>query len=108
MNMSFTQFIAAVAMAGIVVFLVVAYRRYLAANSERRMRAMLNSVGLDPAIANHGDIGSIMDQVRQRCRSCASEAVCERWLAENERRGNHFCPNSRIFEALKKHSNAAG
>lgn len=108
MNMSFTQIVAAIAMAGVAAILFYAYRRYLAANSERRMRAMLKSVGLDPAIATDGDIPTIMKEVRQRCHSCASEDVCERWLTGNEEGDNDFCPNSRVFETLKKYSGAAG
>jgi hypothetical protein len=107
MNVSLIQAIAAIAMVGVAFALVFAYRRYLAVNSERRMRAMLKSVGLDPAIATSGDMETIMKEVRQRCRSCASEDVCERWLAGNEEGDNAFCPNSKVFEELKKFSGAA-
>ena len=48
MNVSLMQFFAAVAMVGIAIALLFAYRSYLANNSERRMRTMLESVGLDP------------------------------------------------------------
>ena len=48
MNVTMIQGIAALSMAGIAIILFYAYRRYLATNSERRMRAMIESVGLDP------------------------------------------------------------
>ena len=76
MDMSLIQTITAIAMAGIAVAIILGIRQYLAVNSERRMRTMLESVGLDPQIAISGEIPTIMKEVRQRCRSCATEAVC--------------------------------
>jgi len=107
MSVSLIQIVAAIAMIGVAVALVILYRRYLAANSERRMRSMLESVGLDPAIAASGEIPTIMKEVRQRCQSCGSEDVCERWLAENKEGENAFCPNSKVFEILRKYSSPA-
>lgn len=107
MDMSFIQVIAALAMAGATVALVLGYRRYLAQNSERRMRTMLVSIGLDPELATSGEMPTIMKEVRQRCRHCATEDVCERWLKENENGDNSFCPNAKVFEVIKKHSRAA-
>jgi hypothetical protein len=107
MNMTLMQFFAGIVMAGVAIGLFFAYRKYLAANSERRMLAMLESVGLDPAIAASGDIRTIMGEVRQRCQSCASEDVCERWLAGDEKGENDFCPNSKAFEILKKYGGTA-
>ena len=104
MNVTMIQGIAAISMAGIAVILFYAYRRYLATNSERRMRAMIESVGLDPAIADGGDVESVMKEVRQRCSSCTTEDVCERWLTGEEEGGNEFCPNSKVFDTLKKYS----
>jgi len=83
--------------------LIFAYRSYLAANSERRMLSMIESIGLDPAIASSSDLETIMGEVRQRCRSCTSEDVCERWLTCNEKGDNDFCPNSEVFAGLKSH-----
>ena len=94
-------------MVGVVVVLVYAYRRYLDVNSERRMRQMLQSVGLDPKIAAGGNTELIMKEVRQRCRSCTTEDVCERWLTGDEEGGNEFCPNSMVFETLKKYGGAS-
>jgi hypothetical protein len=107
MELTLIQVITAIAMTGIAVALFLGFRRYLAANSERRMLTMLESVGLDPEIATSGEIPTIMKEVRQRCRSCATEAVCERWLQGNEKGDNSFCPNAKVFEALEKHSRAA-
>jgi len=82
--------------------LIFAYRSYLAANSERRMLSMIESIGLDPAIASSSDLETIMGEVRRRCRSCKSEDVCERWLTCSEKDDNDFCPNSKAFEVLQK------
>ncbi len=108
MDMSLMQIIGAVVMVGVAIALFIAYRKYLAMNSERRMLTMLESVGLDPAVAASGDIETIMGEVRQRCRSCASEDVCERWLTGDEEGSNEFCPNARAFKILKKYGGAAG
>ena len=107
MNMSMTQIIAAIVMIGIAVTLFYAYRRFLAVNSDRRMRQMLQSVGLDPEIAAGGNTELIMKEVRQRCKSCTTEDVCERWLKGDEKGDNDFCPNSMVFETLKKYGGAA-
>ncbi len=77
-NISLTQIIAATVMVGVAIVLVIAYLKYLAANSKRRMLGMLVSVGLDPAITMSGDAETIMQDIRQRCRACPSEDVCER------------------------------
>jgi hypothetical protein len=107
MELPLIQVIAAIAMTGIAVAIVLGFRRYLAANSERRMLTMIESVGLDPEIATSGEIPAIMKEVRQRCRSCATEAVCERWLQRNGEGDNSFCPNAKAFEVLKKYSRTA-
>ena len=107
MESSMIQVLAGIAMFGITVAMIFGFRRYLVANSERRMLAMLESVGLDPEIATSGEISTIMKEVRQRCRSCATESVCERWLQGNEDGDNDFCPNAKVFEILKTHSRVA-
>jgi hypothetical protein len=107
MNESIIQVVAALAMAGVAAAMIFGFRRYLAVSSERRMQAMLEAVGLDPEIATSGEIPTIMKEVRQRCRSCASESVCERWLQGKKDDGNDFCPNARVFEVLRKHGHAA-
>jgi hypothetical protein len=108
MDMSLFQILAAILMVGVACVLFVAIRRYMAAASERRMMEMLDRVGLDPAIAEGRDTSAIMKEVRQRCRSCSTEAVCERWLAGDEKGGNLFCPNARVFSELKRTGAAVG
>ncbi len=103
MNISLTQILAAMVMVGVAIVLVFAYRKYLAANSERRMWAILKTVGLDPEIASIGGIDSIMTEVRQRCRTCSSEDVCERWLQGKVRGDRDFCPNAKVFEAIREY-----
>jgi hypothetical protein len=102
MNMSMTQMFAAIVMVGVAFLLFYAIRWYMAAASERRMMSMLERVGLDPAIAASGDTQAIMREIRQRCRSCNSENVCERWLVGEESGENEFCPNAAVFESMKK------
>jgi len=103
MNFTMTQLLAALAMVGVGIALVFTYRHYLAANSKRRMQAMLEAIGLDPATASITDVEAIMSEVRQRCGTCKSESVCERWLAGEESGDNDFCPNARVFEILKQY-----
>ena len=102
MNESSVQFFAAIAMVGVAVALSIGYRKYLAANSERRMQTMLKSIGLDPTLFARGETETIMKEARRRCRSCASEDVCERWLNREEEGDNSFCPNSKMFEILRQ------
>jgi len=104
MNLSAMQLFGVIAMLAVTVALVFAYRNYLAVNSERRMLSMIESIGLDPAIASSSDLETIMGEVRKRCRSCTSEDVCERWLTCNEKGDNDFCPNAKVFEVLQKES----
>jgi hypothetical protein len=104
MNLSTMQLFGVIAMLAATVALVFAYRNYLAVNSERRMLSMIDSIGLDPAIASSSDLETVMSEVRKRCRSCPSEDVCERWLTCNEKGDNDFCPNANAFAALQKHA----
>jgi hypothetical protein len=104
MNATMIQGIAAAVMIGTASVLFFALRNYMATSSERRMLTMLESVGLDSALITSGNTGAIMNDIRQRCRSCASEAVCERWLSGDEKGDNDFCPNASVFAALKKKS----
>ena len=108
MNMSMFQIFTAIVMVGVACVLVFAIRQYMAAQSERRMRTMLIKIGLDPAIVSSGDSQTIMREVRQRCRTCSSEDVCERWLTGEEIGENVFCPNAEVFESMKKTIAAAG
>ena len=103
MDITLTQTIAAIAMVGLGLALIIGYRAYLARNSERRMRSMIESVGLDPDIASRGDLETIMGDARERCQACTAEDVCERWLRGEEEGDNAFCPNRRVFEILNKY-----
>lgn len=102
--MTTMQFLAAIVMVAVALLLFFAYRRYLAVNSERRMRAMLVSVGLDPELANSEEIPTIMKEVRDRCRQCSSETVCDHWLDGQVPGDNAFCPNHRVFRILGKYT----
>jgi hypothetical protein len=107
MELPLVQVIAAIMMVIVALAFFLGFRLYLVANSERRMLTMLESIGIDPEIATSGEIPTILKQARQRCRSCAVEAVCDRWLQKNEGDDNSFCPNAKAFEAFKKYSRAA-
>ena len=104
MDLSLMQIISAIVMLAVVGGLFFAYGNYLATNSERRMLSMVESIGLDPAIASNSELETIMRDVRKRCRSCPSEDVCERWLTCDEKDDNDFCPNSKAFTVLKKYA----
>jgi hypothetical protein len=106
-DITLTQLIAAIVMVGLGLALVIGYRVYLNRNSERRMLSMIDSLGLDTDIAANAELGTIMGEVRQRCRGCTAEDVCERWLRGDEEGDNAFCPNARVFEILDKYSSAA-
>jgi hypothetical protein len=101
---SLIQIVAAVVMLIVAAALVFSGRRYQVRTSEQRLRRMIETTGLDPEIASSGDLELIMDEVRQRCRQCQSEGLCERWLVGEEVGSNEFCPNSRVFEILRKYS----
>ena len=108
MNMSLFQIIAALLMASTAIALVITFRKYRAAGSKRRMECMLERVGLDPAVALSSDYETVMKEVRQRCSTCSTEDVCERWLAGKEEGDNVFCPNAKVFEELLKFGGATG
>lgn len=95
-------------MLAIAIAIAVGYWQYLAAGSERRMRSMLEAVGLDPDIVKRQDLATTMAEVRDRCRHCQSESVCERWLRGEEGGDNDFCPNQQVFEILERISGAPG
>lgn len=107
MELPLVQVIAAITMTVIALAFFLGFRLYLVANSERRLLTMLESIGIDPEIATSGETPNIMKEVRQRCRSCPTEAVCEKWLQRNDDDDNSFCPNAKAFEAFKKYSRAA-
>jgi len=94
----------AIILVAVAIVLVTFFLKYKAGTSERRMKKMLQRVGLNPEIATQADSESIIREVRRRCRKCQTEDLCERWLASEEVGGNTFCPNAKVFEALKRAS----
>ena len=107
MNMPLGQLITAIVTILVALGIFVAIWRYMAAKSEQRMRAMIDCVGLDPAIASSGDTQAIMKEIRQRCRHCNAEGFCDRWLAGKESGDNAFCPNAKVWESLKETTGVA-
>jgi hypothetical protein len=101
-NLSLLQILAAVLMLAAAIALVVAYRKFLAAGSNRRLKSMLKSVGLDASIASSDNTDNIVTEIRRRCQSCSAEDVCEHWLAGKKGGDNSFCPNARVFDELRK------
>ena len=101
MNPTLFEIGVAIVMVAVSVALVVSFWRYLAAASGRRMVSMLTRAGVDPEVARHGDTEAIIRDVRSRCRSCASEDLCDRWLDGKVEGDNSFCPNAQIFRTLR-------
>ncbi len=90
----------ALVMVAVAVSLLVWFIRDQRVNSEKRMTRMLVRAGVDPDLAARGDKEAIVKDIRSRCRRCAAEDLCERWLAGNVHGENTFCPNVPIFSAL--------
>jgi hypothetical protein len=88
------QLIVAAAMVALALFLVWRLVEYKRAGSDRRLRAMLTWAGIDPALVAAEASQPVLKQLRRRCRRCAAEGVCERWLSGELRGGNEFCPNA--------------
>ena len=78
------------------------YRRSELAGAARRMGKMMLRFGLSPAIANRHDPATkaVMKTVRKQCQTCRSEGHCERWLGDEVKGGNGFCPNAPTFALL--------
>ena len=96
------EIVVAIAMVVVSAGFIMWIRRYKEAGSQRRMKHMMERAGLDPEIATYGDGEAIIQEVRRRCRRCASESLCERWLAGEDEGPNNFCPNAEVFEFLKR------
>ncbi len=80
--------------------LVVSALRYMAAGSEARMTQMLARAGVGPEVAGSAANEAVIRDVRSRCRSCASEDFCNRWLSGKVQGDNGFCPNAPVFRSL--------
>lgn len=102
MSNSMTLTAVGVSMIGVALILVIAIRAYMAATSERRLTSMLERVGVDPMLAANGDNAQILREIRQRCHTCATEDVCERWLTGEVKGANDFCPNINVFATLRE------
>ena len=100
MNPTLFEIGVALVMIAVAVSLLVWFTRDQRANSEKRMTRMLLRAGVDPGIAARGDKEAIIKDIRSRCRRCAAENLCDRWLAGKVAGENTFCPNVRIFSAL--------
>ncbi len=104
MNPTMFEITIAIIMLVISVVMLVGINRYLAAASTSRMTDMMRRLALDPGIGTNGDsrTEAIMKEVRQRCRKCQAEDVCERWLLGEIKGRNSFCPNAHIFRMLAR------
>ena len=104
MTVSFAQVLVGIGLLAVAIAIAIGFFRYLAAGSERRMRRMLIATGLDADLADSDDYPRIMKEVRDRCRHCSAESVCERWLDGEIAGGNEFCPNHKVFEVLNRYT----
>ncbi len=97
-----TQISAALIMVGVAVGSIVWLRSNMAAVSARRMMRMMKRIGLDirTAMPDDPQAMTIGKEMRQRCRRCSREDLCERWLAGQVEGGSAFCPNAETFRIL--------
>jgi hypothetical protein len=105
MNPTLFEMGLATLMVAVSVVLVAWFWRYTAVASERRTMHMLAGTGVGHIMWGDARTKAIMQDVRERCRRCPSEGLCERWLAGSVQGDNSFCPNAQIFRKL---TNAAG
>ncbi len=84
--------------------LVVRFRSMLASRSQSRMYRMMAKVGVAPGSFTRSGKGVALDMqaVRERCRRCPAEDVCERWLAGKIEGDKSFCPNAAVFDGVVK------
>jgi hypothetical protein len=110
MNPTVFQISAAIIMLVASIAMIVWFESYRAAASTKRLTDMMKRRGLDPGIGANSDprTEAIMKEVRQRCRKCQAEGVCERLLAWGVKGRNIFCPNRLIFRMLKKTAGHTG
>jgi len=94
----------------VTITIVAWFYKYLIATSTERMKDMMRRLALDPEIGNHGNAGTraIMKEAQQRCRKCAAEDVCERWLVGDLRGSNTFCPNASVFRMFARAAEHTG
>lgn len=87
-------------MAVVGIAMAVWFERYRAAGSARRMTQMMRRCGLGAGAGRDPQTEAVMRAVRRRCKRCAIEGVCERWLAGELTGNNAFCPNAATFRML--------
>lgn len=68
-----------------------------------RMHQMIGRLGIDPVAFTLLDCGDVYAIARSKCLSCATICDCLRWLDSCgfEDENPDFCPNLKIFSALK-------
>jgi hypothetical protein len=66
------------------------------------MMHMMALSGLHPEVATRRDprTDTTMKEVRNRCRECPAEELCDQWLAGRAKGDNSFCPNAWAFRVL--------
>ncbi len=107
MTVSFVEVLAGIGMLGVAIAIAIGFWKYLVRGSESRLRRMMARVGLKDELATGDEIPRIMHEVRDRCRHCFAESVCERWLAGELAGSSEFCPNHTVFEVLRKYRGRA-
>lgn len=89
-----------ITLASMAIALVALFLYYKASATKKRMQRMLLRLGLDPNIVTDANKKTVLEGIRQRCKKCQTEDVCERWLAGKLEGDNDFCPNAEIIEIL--------
>jgi len=74
---------------------------------EQRLHAMMEAIGLDPDTVKDTDMPVIAKELHERCASCRSDEACDEWLQGVKTGDNSFCPNSPMFEILKRYGGHA-
>jgi hypothetical protein len=66
---------------------------------QQLMDCMMQSSGVDVAIAVRMDGGLAFMEARTKCRFCLHEDACANWLssAEGQQEAPDFCPNAGFF-----------
>jgi len=88
----------------VVVFLVIWFERSEAEATTTRMVRMMSRIGLNANFRNRcgPKARAVIKECRIRCGRCRAEDQCERWLDGDVKGENGFCPNTRIFNVLRR------
>ena len=97
------ELITTITMLAVTATLLMLFFRYKRRAARSRRTRMMSRLGLDPGIGVHGGMRTqaLMNDVRRRCSRCASEDLCERWLADDVAGDNRFCPNAHVFDTIR-------